>query len=137
MTDVITRLILEAQGTKEAEKQIADLRKEQARLEKEIKEGARSTDLAEGAMKELVAQYKKAIAAERELADEVDRVNDKFGERRKSIDAQNRFDRTSQGVALAGDVESNLRTIGGAAGAFGARGIEQGLAGGSEIFAVV
>lgn len=123
MTDVITRLILEAQGAKDAEKDIANLRKEQNRLEDAIKDSTDSTGKATKETAELVEQYKKLINEERDLRKVVEDTNDKYGERRKVLAANDQFDRTSQGVSLAGDAESNLRTIGGAAGAFGAQGI--------------
>lgn len=50
--------------------------------------------------------------------------------------ADRRFSQTSQNVALAGDAESNLRTVGGAIGAFGGQGAEQAIGAGAEIFAV-
>ena len=137
MVDVKTRLVLEAEGHKDAERALSDLTKEQNRLEREIKESAKSTDIASDAMQGLVKQYKQAIDAERELRDEVDRVNDKYGERRKVLEANDKFGRTSEGVSLFGDAESNLRTLGGAAGAFGATGIEQGISQVSEIPAIV
>ncbi len=127
MVDVKTRLILETQGSKDAEKQIADLHKEQKRLSKDIKDSARSTDTASDAMKDLVRQYKEAVDAERELRDEVERVNDKYGERRKLIEADKNFDRVSKDVGLFGDQETAIRGIGGAAGAFGSADVERNL----------
>jgi hypothetical protein len=51
--------------------------------------------------------------------------------------ADERFSQTSRQVALAGDVESGARTVGGALGAFGATGAERGIAQVSEIPAVI
>jgi len=53
------------------------------------------------------------------------------------VSATERFDVTSRQVALAGDVESNVRTVGGAIGAFGGTGVEGSIARAAEIPAVI
>lgn len=137
MADVITRLILETDGAREAEKSIAGLIDTQEKLNKAIREAAKDTNKTKNETDDLVDQYKKAITAEKELREAVDRTNDEFGERRKVLQANEEFGRATKGVELAGDVESNLRTVGGAAGAFGLQGVERGISQVSEIPAVI
>ena len=137
MANVITKLILEAEGTRETEKSIAVLVDAQDKLNKSIRDSAKGTDKASSETKELVDQYKSAIRAEKELRDAVNKTNDEFGQRRHVLEAEERFDRTSRGVGLAGDVESQARTVGGALGAFGFQGIESGISRAAEIPAVI
>lgn len=136
MVDVIQRLILEAE-TGDTNKQLQDVRKQQERLAKEIRESAKDTEKTKNETRELVDQYKALVDSERNLEKQLRDTNDAYGDRRRALEAQEKFDRTSQGVALAGDVESNLRTVGGAAGAFGLGGVERGIGAAAEIPAVI
>jgi chromosome segregation ATPase len=137
MPDVLTRLILEAQGYPDAEKQIKSLRKTQDQLSKEMIEAAKIYGKNSKEFEDLLTIYKAAVNAEKTLRDEVNKTNDTLGDRRKVLAANDQFDRTSRGVSLAGDVESNLRTVGGAAGAFGATGIERGISQVAEVPALI
>lgn len=98
-----------------------------------VKEGG---DAAK-ATQELQEELKKLGATDKE----VDRVASAFDRVRNAADqpisSNDRFDQVSRDVGLAGDAESAARTIGGAAGFFGGKGIEQGLAGAGELFATL
>ena len=137
MADVTTRLILETEGARDAEKSIAGLIDVQDKLNKSIRDSVGVSGKATKETDKLVEQYKDAITAEKELRDAVNRTNDEFGDRRKVLEANEQFNRTSEGVSLAGDAESQLRTLGGAAGAFGFEGVERGISQVAEIPAVI
>lgn len=136
MVDVIQRLILEAE-TGNTKKELADVRKQQKALSDEIRKSASSTDKAKNETREMVDSLKALVDRERELERQLQQTNDAYGQRRKVLEANDRFDRTSQGVSLAGDLESNARTVGGAAGAFGLSGVERGIGAAAEIPAVL
>ena len=135
MPDLISRLILESE-TNNADKELANVRKEQERLTDAIADSTRIYGKASDETRDLVKQLKEQRDLEESLLKKVERTNDAYGERANVLKATEKFDRTSQGVALAGDVESNLRTVGGAAGAFGFSGAERLTSQASEIFAV-
>jgi hypothetical protein len=115
-----------------------------------------SINKAKSAIREIETTAKKTDKpfrgigdAARESAKEVKIAAEKMEEALKgvgdvadSLDAQLRsadeaFSKTSQNVALAGDTESSLRTVGGAIGSFGGTGVEQAIGGASELLAVV
>lgn len=133
MADLETRIrvILEDKDLQRAENRLKDLTKEQGKLNKEFKDGEKN-----------VGQYLRGI---KDLRDEEDKLHRVIDDVSDALDKQSQatkrandaFNKTSEGVALAGDVESGLRTVGGAAGAFGGAGIESALSKGGELFAVV
>lgn len=87
------------------------------------------------------ADFDETIRKARELEQAVENVGDaarQTGQQlQSSLDAANdRFSRVSNDVALAGDAESALRTVGGAASAFGGQGVGQAIGVGAELFAV-
>jgi len=92
---------------------------------------------AKKAVKELTGQktaarqVEKLTDAEHDLA----RGIDKATAAQRDFNAE--FDRTSKNVALAGDVESNLRAVGGAAGAAGLGGVGTGIGAAAELPALV
>jgi hypothetical protein len=136
LVDVIQRLILESE-TADAEQDLARVRKEQDKLTKEIREAGKVTDKTSDEYKRLVSDLKDLTREERDLEDQLRRTNDEFGERRRVLQANEEFGRVSQDVALAGDLESNLRTLGGAAGAAGLGGVERAIGLGAEVPAVI
>ena len=77
--------------------------------------------------------------------DELQKIIDKAEQLNKTIrkgagdvrDFDDEFGKSRQRVALAGDVESQARTVGGALGAVGGRGAEQAIGLGAEIPALV
>ena len=96
-------------------------------LETNEKSLKRAIDSVTGEFSEQARAMREAADATAELAREQAELST----------VQGRFDKVSQDVALAGDVESGVRTIGGAIGAFGGAGIESVLSKGGELFAVV
>lgn len=125
------RLILEERDLQQAENRLKDITKEQQNLAKEFKAGERSVEGFLNATRELRDEEDKLHAVMLDVNDALDQQS------QATTRANDAFQRTSEGVALAGDVESGLRTIGGAAGFFGATGVERALAGGGEIFATI
>lgn len=111
-------------------------------LPKRFAKVAAETGDTEKAVAELNAELKKLDASEKEI----DRVAAAFTKASKAAReasenaeslAQQRFDKVSQDVGLAGDAESAVRTIGGAAGFFGGSGIEQATGAAGEILATI
>jgi hypothetical protein len=109
-----------------AKKRLADIAQEQEKLRNEFLRGERNAD---SFAKELGNLEKEA----RSLNKALDAL-----ETPREIDVKTeKFDQASRDVALAGDVESNVRTIGGAVGAFGGGAADSAIGKGAEIFAVV
>ena len=72
-----------------------------------------------------------------DVIDKVDQLNKGLKSGADNVrDFDDEFSKTSKNVALAGDVESQARTIGGLAGVTGAVGLERTIGAGAEIFAV-
>lgn len=134
--DVITRLILESQ-TGDTKKKLDEVRAAQDRLSKEVQASATSTGKATDEYKELIRQLVALKSAETELERQLDLTNTKYVDRLQLNKSIERFDQTSKDVSLGGDVESNARTIGGAFGAFGLTGAEQGISKLAELPAVI
>lgn len=125
------RLVLEGRDLQQAERLLADLTREQNKLRKEFKSGERDVDSFLSSMRDLQKEERKTEA----VINDVTAALDKQGAATRR--ANDDFSKVSSDVALSGDIESGLRTIGGAAGFFGAPGAEKALAGGGEVFAVV
>ena len=119
--------------------------------ESSIARAKRSLDGLEGSVKDVADEIKKAgrvgdfsevvdgaRKAERAVDSLADSAREAGRELNFAVDAANdRFQRVSNQVSLAGDAESALNTLGGAAGAFGGGGAQQALGAGAEIFATV
>jgi uncharacterized protein YoxC len=119
--------------------------------ESSIARAKRSLDGLEGSVKDVADEIKKAgrvgdfsevVSGAQKVENAVDDATNsvkKLGQELKSATdvANDRFQTVSNNVALAGDAESAINTIGGAAGAFGGTGVQQALGGGAEVFAVI
>jgi hypothetical protein len=109
-----------------ARKRLDDIEKAQNDLRSSFLSGAKNADAFS---KELSEMQKEATALNKAL----DAL-----EQPRTIDVQaEKFDRTSRDVALAGDAESNLRTLGGFAGSLGGGGIESAVGRAAEIPAAI
>ena len=138
------KISLEERDLKAAQKLVKELSREQRHLSDEFKDGKRSSQSYLDATRDLTKKQGKLENSIRDVTGALD-AQTKSGKRAAaqlaaSEKATERFDKASQGAALAGDVESNLRTVGGAAGALGGSAgaaVEKGVAGAGELFAVV
>jgi hypothetical protein len=106
-----------------------------------IAEDAAHAAIQFGKTKDVAGQLSRQLedmgASEKEVAKVVRQYKRLQEEIKEAATAQARFDKVSQDVALAGDVESNLRAVGGAAGAFGFGGVETGISQIAELPALV
>ncbi len=152
-TDIRTLISLEADdsGVDAARKALKQAVKDQQTLIDAFKRGEKDVDsfnkelsalqkrekgLA-GAIDKVTGEFTEQAAAVRELADETARL---AREQDEMSTAEGRFDKVSRDVALAGDFESSLRTVGGAFGALGGEvggAVEKIVSSISEIPAVI
>lgn len=104
---------------KRAKQRLEDIEKAQNELRSEFLRGAKSADA-----------YSKELSALEKEASVLNKTLDAL-EKPREIDVKtDRFDKVSRDVSLAGDAESNLRTIGGGIGAIGGdfgAGIERAI----------
>lgn len=137
---------LDEASVSSAERALSGTDKTIADIGKEAKKGSREIGLFARAQANAAKSGKQAAASSHDVADALreeakaaqQAANELEERNRKLQEAQSeRFDQTSRDVALAGDVESNLRTVGGTLGAFGGAGAEGAIGKGAEIFAVV
>lgn len=111
---------------KRAKQRLNDIQNAQSEVRAEFLRGTKSADA-----------YSSELAALEKEAKTLNAALDRLEQPRK-IDIQtDRFDKVSRDVALAGDAESALNTIGGAAGAFGGAGLQRGIGQSAEVLAVI
>jgi hypothetical protein len=138
MPDIITDIVFETDkaSVTKAKSETSKIQKDLEVLNKRQATLAKSTaDVGDA--------FKKAYGATG--AKSVDQTTDALKKQKKQLDknlsaielADKRFSEASRNAALAGDVESNVRTVGGAIGRFGGGALESKIGGGAEVFAVV
>jgi uncharacterized coiled-coil DUF342 family protein len=127
--EVELALTADERSAKKAEREVEKLIKSLEDLRKQAVKTDNQSQLKN--IDKNIAALRKSGAAASDAASDFLKLSDSL-----KI-ADERFSQTSRQVALAGDVESGARTVGGALGAFGATGAERGIAQVSEIPAVI